>query len=100
METVSRAVTPLKSLEANMSATILEAAVPETAATSGANLVNPKQSANKRASGVMAASVIPRETMSCFITLMPRHADVQTRDTAMHGSATRAKINADRILRG
>src|SRR5205814_321691 len=48
METVSRAVTPLKSLEANMSATIPEAAVPETAATSGANLVNPKPSATAR----------------------------------------------------
>ena len=61
METVSRAVTPLKSLEANMSATIPEAAVPETAATSGANLVNPKPSAIKSASVVMADSVMPRE---------------------------------------
>jgi hypothetical protein len=58
---VSRVVTPLKSLEANMSATIPEAAVPETAATSGANLVNPKPSAIKSASVVMTGSVMPRE---------------------------------------
>ncbi len=44
-----------------MSATIPEAAVPETAATSGANLANPTPRAIKSASVVMAGSVMPRE---------------------------------------
>src|SRR5438034_7326119 len=100
METVSRAVTPLKSLEANMSATIPEAAVPETAATSGANLVSAQPSAINRASVVMGGYVTPSETMSCLITVMPSDVEVQTRYKAMPGSAQRTKVSADSISRG
>ena len=100
METVSRTVMPLKSFEASMSATIPEAAVPETAATSGANLVNPKPIATKSASVVMAGSVMPREKISCFITFMPREIEVQTRYKAMPGKAQRTKASADSISRG
>src|SRR2546430_17204320 len=100
METVSRAVTPLKSLEANMSATIPEAAVPETAATSGANLVNPKPSAIKRASVVMAGSVMPREEKSCFITLKPRDVGGEEGYKAMPSSAQTTEVNADRLSHG
>ena len=88
---MSRAVTPRKSLEANMNATIPEAAVPETAATSGANLVYPTPSAIKSASVVMTGSVMPREKMSCFITFMPREMEVQTRYKAIPGKRAENK---------
>src|SRR6266702_816058 len=100
METVARAFTSLKSFEANMKATIPEAAVPKTAASSGANLVNPKLSAIKSASVVVAGSVMPREKISCLITFMPRDVEVQTRYKAMPGSAQSTKASADNISRG
>ena len=83
-----------------MSAIIPEAAVPATAATSGANLVNPKPSAIKSASVVVAGSVMPREKISCLITFMPREVEVQTRYKPMPGSAQSTKASADSISRG
>ena len=100
MENVSRPVTPLNSFEANMSAATPDAAVPATAANSGANLVNPKPSAVRSASTVMAGSVMPREKISCFITFMPREMEVQTRYKEMPGSAQRTKASAESISRG